>query len=258
MLTAGLALAAGAPVPAAVRLGVAMVGFQFSIGALNDLRDAPADAGQKLRKPIPLALVGVGEAWVVWAAGLAAGALLSAQAGPATLAIGLAGASAGYLYDLRLKGTALSWLPFALGIPLLPVFAWVGATGGLPGVFVLVLPLAALAGSGLAVANALGDLERDQAAGVSSIATRLGLSRAWQAHALLLLGVVVAAVGLAGVGGGLAPLAVAGMVAGSALVLAGVATGRGGHPGRRELAWEVEAAGIGLVALAWLAGVAAA
>ncbi len=234
-----------------------MVGFQFSIGALNDLRDARSDAGHKPRKPIPLGLVGVGEARAVWVAGLAAGVLLSAQASPATLAIGLAGVGAGYLYDLRLKGTPLSWLPFALGIPLLPVFAWVGATGVLPGVFGLVLPLAALAGSGLAVANALGDLERDEAAGAASIATRLGMERAWLAQALLLLAVVVVAVGLGGVGGGLAPLALAGMVTGGVLVLAGVAIGKAGSAGRRELAWEVEAAGIGLVALAWLSGVAA-
>ena len=35
----------------------------------------------------------------------------------------------GLLYDLRLRGTALSWFPFAVGIPLLPVYAWLGATG---------------------------------------------------------------------------------------------------------------------------------
>ena len=30
------------------------------------------------------------------------------------------------------KGTAWSWLPFAVGIPLLPVYGWLGAAGALP------------------------------------------------------------------------------------------------------------------------------
>ncbi len=45
----------------------------------------------------------------------------------------LAGTATGYAYDLRLKATAWAWLPFAVGLPLLPVYAWVGATGRVPG-----------------------------------------------------------------------------------------------------------------------------
>ena len=48
----------------------------------------------------------------------------------------------GYGYDLAFKGTAWSWLPFAVGIPLLPVFGWLGATGGLPASFAVLLPVA--------------------------------------------------------------------------------------------------------------------
>ena len=59
------------------------------------------------------------------------------------------------------KGTPFSWLPFAVGIPILPVYGWFGAAGTVPGIFGLIIPVAALAGTALAVANALVDMERD-------------------------------------------------------------------------------------------------
>ena len=44
-------------VPTAVRLGVSMTALQASIGILNDVVDAPRDAGRKPSKPIPAGLV---------------------------------------------------------------------------------------------------------------------------------------------------------------------------------------------------------
>ena len=60
----------------------------------------------------------------------------------------------GVAYDLWAKGTPWSWLPFAVGIPLLPVYGWVGATGSPPGFFAVLVPMAVLAGAALAIANA--------------------------------------------------------------------------------------------------------
>ena len=71
------------------------------------------------------------------------------------------GLGIGLAYDLWAKGTTLSWLPFAVGIPLLPVYGWYGATGELPGLFVVLVPAAANAGTALAIANAIVDMERD-------------------------------------------------------------------------------------------------
>jgi 4-hydroxybenzoate polyprenyltransferase len=163
---------------------------------------------------------------------------------------------AGYLYDLRLKGSPFSWLPFTMGIPLLPVFAWVGATGDLPPIFVVLLPLAGLAGSGLAIGNARADYERDLDAGTASVATRLGLARSWRLHAVIHLVVVLIALGAAvrmtGEGDRWVPI---GTAAAGLVILAGVGLGRAGGPSRRELAWEVEAAGTGLLAVIWLLGV---
>ena len=105
----------------------------------------------------------------------------------------------GYGYDLVAKGTAWSWLPFALGIPLLPVYGWLGATGALPSFFIALVPMAMLAGAALAIANARADLERDVAAGTVSVATRLGLEGSWRLHAALWLLVAHRGAGLPGV-----------------------------------------------------------
>ena len=81
----------------------------------------------------------------------------------------------GYGYDLGFKGTAWSWLPFAVGIPLLPVYGWLGAAGQLAGL--LRRPAARgrrWPAPALAIANARADVERDAAAGVDSVATGSG------------------------------------------------------------------------------------
>ena len=75
------------------------------------------------------------------------------------------GLSIGYGYDRFAKGTAWSWVPFALGIPLVPVYGWVGTGQPLPSAFAVLVPCAVLAGAALAIANASADFERDLAAG---------------------------------------------------------------------------------------------
>ena len=130
------------------------------------------------------------------------------------------------------------------------MFGWYGAAGSLPGVFLVLVPAAANAGTALAIANAIVDMERDDAAGIESIALALGS----------------AAVGLAGASGSRGssrswrwrPRRSSGPRPGWALAvlltacvpLAGAIVGlvaiyRGGGPGWRELAWEIQAVGAG-------------
>jgi 4-hydroxybenzoate polyprenyltransferase len=234
--------------------------LQFSIGALNDVVDADRDRGVRGGKPIPDGLVSPDAARAVVGACAGVGLLLSLAGGPLAFGLAILGLSVGCAYDLWARGTTLSWLPLAVGIPLLPVFGWVGATGTLPGVFLVLVPAAANAGTALAIANAVVDLERDEEAGSSSIAVALGPWRA-AAVALALHAVVAAlAVGTAVVlgtpAGWLAALLVAaGAPIGGAL-LGVVAASRGGPP-LRELAWEIQAIGTGLLAVAWLAALSA-
>jgi 4-hydroxybenzoate polyprenyltransferase len=235
--------------------------LQFAIGSLNDLVDAPADAGRKAGKPIPAGLVRPPEAAVVVVASAVAGMLLALSFSPGLAAVAALGLAVGFWYDLRAKGTTISWLPLAVGIPLLPVFGWYGATGELPGMFLVVVPAAANAGAALAISNALVDMERDQDATAGSIAIALGARRA----GLLVIGlfavVAALAVGTAFALG--APLGWVGAVAAACLVpLGGAVLGAvaARRPGTawRETAFEVQAVGTGLVAVAWLGALSAA
>lgn len=230
-----------------------MIALQASIGALNDLIDAPHDAGRKPGKPIPAGIVSAEAARVVVVGAAVVGVALAAPSGPATVALSVLVLGVGYGYDLRFKGTAWSWLPFAVGIPLLPVFGWLGTTGRLPASFAILLPAAVLAGAGLAVANARADAERDAAAGLDSVALRLGPDRSWAVHVVLLGAVVAAAIGTAAAGRAAAPPAVAGLASATLVIGIGAILGRGGDSARRERAWELEAIGVGLLAAAWLA-----
>jgi 4-hydroxybenzoate polyprenyltransferase len=253
LATSVVALIAGADPAVAGRLGLAMVALQASIGALNDLVDAPADAGRKPGKPIPAGLVPVRVARLVVVGGAVVGILLAAGSGAPLTALAVGVLAIGYGYDLLAKGTAWSWLPFAVGIPLLPVFGWYGAAGSLPESFALLLPAAFAAGTALAIANARADLERDAAAGLDSVAIRLGPARAWVTGAGLLGAVVAVAVGSLAVRG-TSPLALAGTVAAALVIAAGLVLGRAPAAGRRERAWEVQAIGVALLAATWLAG----
>jgi len=228
-----------------------MTALQAGIGVVNDVVDAPADAVAKPAKPIPAGLVPRRAAIWVAAGAMLLGLGLSAGSGWGTALIAVAILGVGLAYDLRLKGTAWSWLPFAVGIPLLPVFAWYGAVGSLPAAFAVLIPAAVAAGAALAIGNARADLERDAASGVASIATRLGQRAAWAWQVTLLAGIAGAAVvsvaAWGGGGGGVALVAVLGLVP----VLAAVAS-RVAGPAGRERAWEVEAIGIAVLAVAWL------
>ena len=250
-----VAVVAGGDPATAVRLAVAMTALQASIGALNDVIDAPRDAGRKAAKPIPAGLVSadVGRAVVVVAATI--GLLLCVPSGPSLVALAGVVLGIGYAYDLRFRGTAWSWVPFAIGIPILPVFGWLGAAGSLPPAFLVLVPAGVLAGAALAIANTRADFERDVAAGVPSVSTALGLERAWVVHAGLLGIVLVLAIGTLALVDAPGQLIVAALAA-VAIVAVGMGVGRSGGPTARERAWELEAVGIGLLAAAWLAGVA--
>jgi 4-hydroxybenzoate polyprenyltransferase len=236
-----------------------MTALQASIGILNDVVDAPRDAG-KPSKPIPVGLVGprVARAGVVVAAVL--GLVLAAPSGPAVVAIGAIILAIGYAYDLRFKGTPWSWAPFAFGIPLLPVFAWLGAAGALPTFMGRLVIAAVLAGAVLAIANARADVERDQAAGVASVATALGLERSWWLALALTVAILAVAAGpvLDAVASASPPVAaLVGVIAGAGVLLAGTGLGHRAGPGRRERAWELQAVGIAVLAIGWLGVVTA-
>jgi 4-hydroxybenzoate polyprenyltransferase len=258
LVVLGVALIAGAGITRAVVAAVSMTFVQFAIGAANDFVDAPADAGRKPGKPIPSGQVGRRLAPVVALVAAGSGIALAFAVDRALGALAVVVLLIGLAYDLRFKGTAWSWLPFAVGIPLLPVYGWLGAQSTLPVLFAVVVPIASVAGAGLAIANSIVDVERDRAAGGASVAVAIGPRSA----GILALVLQVAVAGCALVAGafiGLSgPWLVTVAVAGLALVAGAEwsrrVAGQGGvRVARREHAWRLQAIAGGSLVIAWLA-----
>ena len=186
----------GARDPRFWSIGVIMLLVQFSISALNEWADADLDRRAGRQRPIPLGLVSRGAALTV-AVVSAVGAFLLcvlSNLGPlALLLVGL-GTACGWAYDLWLKATPLSFVPFAVAFPLMPF--WIGALGGrpLPSLVVLFLGGGPLA-TAIHLADAIPDRDRDQESGLRTLVVALGKPGAEMAAAgLLLLGTVVSIV----------------------------------------------------------------
>lgn len=255
-----IALVAGGGLSTALVLGISMTCLQFAIGTVNDIVDAPFDEGIRTGKPIPDGVVSPGRAFQVAAVAAVAGLVLALVGGPGLVLLALVGLGIGMAYDLWAKGTTLSWLPFAIGVPLLPVYGWYGATGEIPGLFLVLVPAAANAGTALAVSNAIVDMERDEEAGNRSIALALGPGRASGVVLALQIVVAILAVGTTAVLGAptgwvVAVLAAALVPLGGAVLGIAAATREG--TGLRELAFEAQAVGTGLLAVAWLCALSA-
>lgn len=256
-MVAGVALIATGDAPTATRLGLSMTALQASIGALNDLVDAPADAGHKPGKPIPRGLVSHRFAMGVVAAGAATGLALALGSGWPLVILGGAGLAIGYAYDLAAKGTAWSWAPFAVGIPILPLYGWFGAAGSVPGWFVALLPMAILVGASIAIANARADLERDEAAGRGSVAVRLGVTRSWWVGTACLLAALAVAIGWITATGKATWPGVGVVLLGGGIAVAGALIAREASPATRERGWQALALGVAIVAVGWVSLVSA-
>lgn len=262
MVAAAVAVIAGAQPLVALRLGVAMLALQAGIGSANDLIDAPSDAVAKPSKPIPAGLVDERTAEIVMMAALAVGLALAALSGLTVLGVGVLGTAIGLVYDIRLKGTPWSWLPFALGVPLLPLFGWLGSGAPLPPALLLAVALAVPAGAALAVANAIADVEADTASGRASIATALGPERAWTCGAALQTAVVAASVVALLASGwpragdtdvaARVGLVASGLIASAAVVGLGLVLGRSRDASLAGRGWELQAVGLGCLAVVWL------
>lgn len=251
IVVAAIATVAGAPSGRVVVLAVAMLALQLAIGAANDWADAPVDATAQPGKPIPAGLVERRTAAILAIALATTGLALAATAGILATVTAAAGLLAGLAYDLRLKATRWSWLPYVVGIPLLPVYAWTGATGSAPLAFAVLVPTAAAAGAALAIANALTDLDRDEAAGIDTIATALGPARARRVGAVLMGAATGVALLSAVAIGGSSPWILS-TVVGAAIAIAGVAVAFGRWPAAARRAWELQAIGAGIMAIGWM------
>ena len=253
----GIASLAGAPFHLAGQLALAMLGLQFCIGAVNDLYDEELDALAKPAKPIPSGRVSRRTAWLVAVVTGSVGLCLAAAARPPDLVpLTLAGImlGAGLAYDVWLKPTAFGWICFAIALPVLPLYAWYGAIGTLPPRAELLVPVAALAGLGLQLANSLIDVESDARGGAQTLAVWLGRRRALTAMAAAVLAIHFISWLTLPDGSPAAAALLSG--AAGALACGGLVASAQGTRLMREIGWSAQAGSVAVLAIAWLLGAA--
>ncbi|MFG2987843.1 UbiA family prenyltransferase [Streptomyces sp. NPDC048257] len=188
LFAAALTAAAGhAPAAAALTVGAVAAG-QLSVGWCNDRADLRRDLATG-RRDKPLVAGTVSPAAVTRAAALALLVCvpLSLACGLLAGAVHLVGVAAAWAYNLRLKSTAASWLPYALAFGLLPAFVTLGLPGA-PWPPPWLTAAAALLGAGAHFANVLPDIEDDLATGVAGLPQRLGVRASAALAGLLVLG----------------------------------------------------------------------
>jgi 4-hydroxybenzoate polyprenyltransferase len=252
-LVIALAIVAGASHLEAGLLGLAMLGFQASIGALNDVADADLDRLAKPTKPIPAGVIDRRGATIVAVAGAAVGLAISAGFSLPVLILGAAGYGCGLAYDLVMRRWGRGWICFAGAFPLLLAWTWMAAAGSLPPGWPLLLPLAGLAGPTIHLANSLVDLDADERAGVTSLATSLGEDRAPLVLTILTASIYVLAWVILT---WLANPPMAALAAATAATLCaglGVSLSWRSATRAREQGWLLQATGLALLAVAWVA-----
>ena len=150
---------------------------QLAISIHNDCCDIELDRRTKPWRALPRGLVTPGAARAWWMGLVVAGLLVAATLGFWPAALVALGTSAGLAYNAWFKRGPLTWLPFWIGLPALPLcaFAVVGRFDPSLGlVYLIGAPLAL----GIYLADTMSDIEVDSSAGVRGLAHRLGPWRA--------------------------------------------------------------------------------
>jgi 4-hydroxybenzoate polyprenyltransferase len=183
-LAAALATSVGA---SPLRVAVAFLSGQLSVGWSNDWFDAPRDlAVGRQDKPV---VQGLPLGTVRLAALLAATACvpLSLLLGPRAGLVHLVAVAGAWLYNGRLKATVLSVAPYALSFGLVPSVVTLSLPGH-PWAPWWATGAGALLGVGAHGANVLPDLEDDIATGIRGLPHRLGRQTTTVLSGLALVG----------------------------------------------------------------------
>ena len=226
VLAALLATAMDMPASRVALVTAAVACGQLSIGWSNDLIDLARDRAVGRRdKPLATGTLNPRVAQVACGVAVVSCVVLSLACGLAAGIVHVVCVAAGWAYNLGLKATVWSWVPYAVAFGLLPVFVWLASDQ--PGAAPLWLPLAASSlGVGAHLLNVLPDIADDAATGVRGLPHRLG------ARLLPVCAIVVLAAGsvLVLFGAGLPGWAVATGLVVVVLLGAVVLRGRGRAP----------------------------
>ncbi|TPQ21422.1 UbiA family prenyltransferase [Streptomyces sporangiiformans] len=247
LLVTTLAMTSGQDGRGCLLVAAAVLTGQLSVGWCNDAVDARRDrATGRFDKPV---VSGAVDAATVRAAAFVALGLsvpLSLACGPLAGTVHLAGVGAAWAYNLGMKATALSWLPYAVGFAALPGFVALGLPGR-PWPAWWVLTSGALLGVGAHLGNVLPDIASDLATGVRGWPQRLGPARV-----RLLLPVPLVAASAVLTFGRPGPADAAGLAALTVTALtAAVGTAAGGRRVRVPFITSIVVAGIDVTMLVW-------
>lgn len=195
VLVTALAVMAGRGAAGSMAVAVAVLAGQLSVGWSNDAVDAHRDTACG-RRDKPVASGAIPQRWAAAAAGtaLALCVPLSLLSGVTAGAVHVTGVLAGWAYNLVLKRTVLSPLPYAVGFASLPAFITLGLRPAAWPAWWAVTA-AALLGVAAHLVNVLPDIGDDLAAGVRGLPQRLGPAACrWVAPLVMLTatGVLVA------------------------------------------------------------------
>ncbi|MEJ7795070.1 MAG: UbiA family prenyltransferase [Nocardioides sp.] len=174
VLTGLLSIPAGLAPGEAALVTAAVLAGQLSIGWSNDLIDLARDRQVgRIDKPLATGAVSPVVVRAACAVAVAATVALSLACGLVAGVVHLGCVAAGWAYNLGVKSTLWSWVPYALAFGGLPVFVQLaGSPSELPP---LGIPLAgALLGVGAHLVNVLPDLADDAATGIRGLPHRLG------------------------------------------------------------------------------------
>lgn len=219
-----LAVTAGNSAGTCVLLAAAVLAGQLSIGWSNDRLDAARDLSVgRTDKPLAQGELSLRGADIAIAVALVSTTAFSLSLGWRAGLLHLFAVACGWVYNLGVKATWWSWLPYAAAFGALPGVATLALPGS-PAPAAWVVAAGALLGITANLTNPLPELEADEATGIRGLAHRLG------AHAALVTAVALT------------------VVAAVIIIL-----GPSGTPGPLAWAWlgfDVLAAGVGL-RLAW-------
>lgn len=173
-ISAGLSALADLPIGRGALVTGAVFTGQLSIGWSNDYLDAERDrAVGRPDKPLAIGAIEPRVAGIAAVIALASSLALSAALGWPGGAVAVATALSAWAYNLGLKATVLSWLPYAVSFGLLPAVATLAASPPRwPGAWALAT--GALLGVAAHLANVLPDLRDDIATGIQGLPHRIG------------------------------------------------------------------------------------
>jgi 4-hydroxybenzoate polyprenyltransferase len=178
-LTALIAFVSGEGKPDGSRLVallVAMLASQLAIGWSNDYLDREADAVHQPWKPIARGEIDTEKMPVAIIGALIVSFLAGVTLGWVPVLLLIVGTSAGLAYNLWLKASRFSALPYLVALGVLPPFVWTALDvyeDDFLGLYLVATPLALAAH----LANVLPDVESDRAQGRQTLAVALGAVR---------------------------------------------------------------------------------